>query len=74
MILTPLLSRVLNAVPGPTPVNLTTQPDFNAVKAELNSLIDKLTVCGASCPADRTKTVVKAACAAALGNAAMLLQ
>jgi hypothetical protein len=74
MILDPLLARILNAVPGPTPVNLATQPDFNATKAELSSLIDKLTVCGASCPADRTKTVVKAACAAALGNAAMLLQ
>jgi hypothetical protein len=55
-------------------VGLTTQPDPAAVKAELNNLIDTLTACGGGCAADRTETVAKAACAATLGSAAMLLQ
>jgi hypothetical protein len=54
--------------------NVSTQPASAGVKAELNSLIDRLTACGGSCAADRTKTVVKATCAAAVGNASMLLQ
>ncbi len=62
-----LLTRVLNS-------NVATQPDTTSVKAELNNLIDRLTVCGSGCAADRTKTVVKAVCAAAVGNAAMIVQ
>jgi hypothetical protein len=62
-----LLVKVLNT-------NVSTQPASAGVKAELNSLIDRLTACGGSCAADRTKTVVKATCAAAVGNASMLLQ
>jgi hypothetical protein len=54
---------------NPAPVPLTTE-----VSAELNSLIDKMTACGAGCPADRTPTTVKAVCAAALGSAVMLIQ
>lgn len=55
-------------------IGLTTQPDPTTVKTELNNLIDRLTACGGSCAADRTETVAKAACAATLGSAAMLLQ
>jgi hypothetical protein len=44
------------------------------VKLELNGLMDTLTACGGSCAADRTGTVVKATCAAALGSGGMLLQ
>jgi hypothetical protein len=55
-------------------VGLTTQPDPADVTTELNALIATLTACGGGCAADRTETVVKAACAATLGSAAMLLQ
>ncbi len=67
LVIDQLLTRVLNT-------NVTTQPDTAGVKTELNNLIDRLTVCGNSCAADRTKTVVKAVCAAAVGNAAMIIQ
>jgi len=66
-ILDPLL---LNAMGS----NLSSQPTDIDVKTELNSLIDKLTTCGASCDADKTNTVVKAVCAATIANAAMLVQ
>ncbi len=54
--------------------NLATQPRDTEIKDELNSLTDKLTACGGSCESDRTETVVKAVCAAAIANAAMLVQ
>ena len=66
-VLDPLLIRIMGT-------HLATQPDVASVKTELNSLIDKLTVCGGSCAADRTSTVVKASCAAMLGSAVMMLQ
>lgn len=66
-----IIDPLLNNMYG---IGLTTQPDPAAVKTELNSLIDTLTACGGGCAADRTETVVKAACAATLGSAAMLLQ
>ncbi len=66
-----IIDPLLNNMYG---IGLTTQPDAAAVKAELNNLIDTLTSCGGSCAADRTETVAKAACAATLGSAAMLLQ
>ncbi len=67
LVIDSLLVKVLNT-------NVSTQPATAGVKAELNNLIDRLTTCGGSCTADRTKTVVKATCAAAVGNASMLLQ
>lgn len=67
LVIDQLLTRVLNT-------NVGSQPDTASVKTELNNLIDRLTVCGNSCAADRTKTVVKAVCAAAVGNAAMIVQ
>ncbi len=54
--------------------NIATQPLNSDVKTELGALTDTLIACGSGCAADRTKTVVKAVCAAALGNAAMLVQ
>ena len=63
----PLLDRILG-------VNVATQPNRAAARAELDALAAKLTSCGAGCAADRTKTVVKASCAALLGSAATLLQ
>ena len=54
---------------NPRPVALAAE-----VKAELNSLIDTMSACGASCPPNRTATTAKAVCAAALGSAVMLIQ
>lgn len=66
-LLDPLIAAVNNT-------NVARQPVPQDVKDELNVLIDQLTVCGGSCPAGRTETVAKAACAALLGSATMLLQ
>jgi hypothetical protein len=54
--------------------NLGSQPLATDVSAELNSLISNLSSCGSSCPANRTRTITKAACAAVLGSAAMLIK
>ncbi|WP_196137432.1 LamG domain-containing protein [Aliikangiella sp. G2MR2-5] len=61
---------ILNAVG----TNLSVQPTDADIRTELNTLIDNLTACGGSCAADRTETVSKAVCAAATGNAAVLVQ
>ena len=54
---------------------LATQPDDVDVRAELNSLVTKLSSCGASCAsAVRTKTITKAACAAVLGSGTLLIK
>ncbi|MCP5328295.1 MAG: LamG domain-containing protein [Steroidobacteraceae bacterium] len=63
----PLLDRILG-------VNVGTQPSRAQARAELDALAQRLTSCGAGCAADRTRTVVKASCAAVLGSAATLLQ
>jgi len=70
-----------NAVINPLLTNLVgnslvSQPTDTDISTELNSLIDTLTACSAtnSCSADRTKTVVKATCAAVLGSAVTLVQ
>jgi hypothetical protein len=67
LVFNPLLDRVLG-------VNVATQPNRAQARAELDALAGRLTACGAGCAADRTKTVVKASCAALLGSAAVLLQ
>ena len=67
-ILDPLLARIqLLATDA-----VQTQPDVADVKTELNALIDRLAATGND--AQRTQTIVKAVCAAAVGNAAMLVQ
>jgi hypothetical protein len=53
--------------------NVATEPDAAEVRAELDSMITRLTACGSSCPAGRTETVVKASCAALLGSAVTLV-
>ena len=56
-------------------VNLATQPAWSDVTTELDSLVATLTAsCGGSCPATRTKTITKAACAAVLGSGALLIK
>jgi hypothetical protein len=55
--------------------NLSTQPQATDVSTELNALITNLSGCGGSaCPANRTRTITKAACAAVLGSAAVLMK
>ena len=66
-----LLTPILDAVVGN---GLASQPERTVVEGELNNLIGRLTTCGASCDAGRTQTVGIAACSAALGSAAMLVQ
>ena len=63
----PLLDRMLG-------VSVGTQPDRAAVRGELDSLAAKLSSCGGSCAADRSKTIAKASCGAVLGSAVTLLQ
>lgn len=67
LIIDPLLLKVVGQ-------NLTTQPADADVRTELNNLITNLTSCGGACAGDRTKTVVKASCAALLGSATLLVQ
>ncbi|MFT5521942.1 MAG: hypothetical protein ACI9IA_002548, partial [Enterobacterales bacterium] len=69
LITTPLYEKTMNTI-------LVNQPTSNEVEIELSDLIDRLIGCEAtnSCLADRTEIVVKAVCAAAIGNAGMLIQ
>jgi len=50
-----------------------TEPESAGVRSDLDTLITRLSSCGASCPAGRTETVVKASCAALLGSAVTLV-
>lgn len=74
----PLLDRI--ALPDAFGDGLASQPEIADIRSELNNLTDRLTACYDSgtgtdnCEPGRTDTVVKAVCAAALGNAAMLVQ
>ncbi len=52
---------------------LATEPAQAEISGEIDNLITRLTSCGASCPAGRTETVVKASCAALLGSAVTLV-
>ena len=55
--------------------NLASQPTDNEIQTELYALINKLKACGCkACEDDRTKTIVKASCAAVLGSATTLVQ
>jgi hypothetical protein len=67
LVIDPLVARAVGS-------GIATQPSSDEVRAELESLMGRLTACGAGCPADRTATVVKASCAAVLGSASTLLQ
>lgn len=66
-LLDPLITRINNT-------NVVSQPHPDDVKAELNSLIDRLTVCGGNCEPGRTATVAKATCAALIGSATLTVQ
>lgn len=66
-LLNPLLTQLM-------PLDVTTQPDKASIYNELNNLITKLSVCGTSCDAIRTKTIAKSSCTAVLASAVMLIQ
>jgi len=66
-----VINPIVDAVVG---TGLASQPARATVEGELNDLIGRLTSCGSGCEADRTETVGIAACSAALGSAAMLVQ
>jgi hypothetical protein len=66
-LLDPLIMRINNTT-------IVSQPHPDDVKFELNSLIDRLTVCGGSCAPERTATVAKATCAALIGSATLTIQ
>lgn len=65
-----VLDPLINTMVGR---NLQSQPRITELETELDNLMDTLTACGGSCPADRTETVVKASCAAVLGSATTLI-
>ena len=69
LVTSPLYNKTMNT-------NIANQPSLVEVETELNDLIDRLSSCNDnnSCSADRTEIVVKAICAASVGNAAMLIQ
>ena len=67
LLIDPLVSRMVGQ-------NLNAQPRVADVTAEVDDLITRLSACGTSCPADRTRTIAKSACAAVLGSAALLIQ
>lgn len=67
LLINPLMARMMGT-------NLTSQPNTIAVSDELSALITRLSACGNSCEAERTKTIVKASCAAVLGSAVTLVQ
>ncbi|MFZ5698793.1 MAG: LamG domain-containing protein [Pseudomonadota bacterium] len=67
----PLIVHVANST-------LLSMPDVVDLETELNNLVDRLVAsCSGTCTADpvgRTRTIAKAACAAAVANAAMLIK
>jgi hypothetical protein len=67
-IIVPITDRMLG-------IAVANQPDSSAVQAELDALIDELTLgCDAvTCGGERTRTVVKALCAAVLSSAGVLV-
>ena len=72
-IIDPLLERMLNVDTGTGP-DLTSQPAEAVLRTELNNLMDTLCASSACTTGGRTRQVVTAACAVALGSATMLIQ
>lgn len=63
----PLLAQLM-------PENVATHPERDVVSLELNELINRLSICESSCPAERSLTIAKSSCAAVLASAVMLVQ
>ncbi len=73
-IIDPLLTRMMNVIPGDTARSLTSQPAETDLRTELNNLLDTLCANSACTTGARTVQVTTAACAVALGSATMLIQ
>ncbi|WP_111641641.1 LamG domain-containing protein [Marinimicrobium alkaliphilum] len=71
-VIDPLLTRLLAAdIEGERLPNM---PEAGAVEDELHQLLERMTQCTGNCdPVARTSVATKAACAAAMGSAVMLL-
>ncbi|WP_298442720.1 LamG domain-containing protein [uncultured Ferrimonas sp.] len=67
LLLVPLLDQLM-------PLALTSQPQRQLISTELDGLIERLSVCGSNCNAERTRTIAKSSCAAVLASAVMLVQ
>ena len=67
-----IIDPILTKLVGST--DLATQPLLSDIRTELRSLIDTLAECASNCGTNRTQNLAKAACTAAYGNAAMLIQ
>ncbi len=67
-----IINALIDQMVGTT---LATQPNFAEISPVLNMLIDDLTAgcSAATCPANRTQTVVKAACSSVLGSAVVTI-
>jgi hypothetical protein len=70
-IIDPLINRIFSSTSSEP---LATQPDRSLVSTELNNLIQDKLCATTACGGQRTPTVVKAVCGAALGNAAMIVK
>lgn len=69
-----MVQRLMDKIIG---INLSNQPDTMMMRQELNNLITDLSVSCSSpsvCDAVRTRSIVKASCAAVLGSAAFTLK
>ncbi len=67
-----IVNPILGKLVGST--DLATQPLLSDMRTELRSLINTLAQCATNCGSNRTQNLAKAACTAAYGNAAMLIQ
>lgn len=56
------------------PGNLTNQPTVAEVDEQLDALVTTLSNCSGGCDVNRSQTIAKAACAAVMGSAVMMLQ
>ncbi|XPF94813.1 LamG domain-containing protein [Colwellia sp. RE-S-Sl-9] len=56
------------------PLNITTQPEKDAVTTEIDALITRLSSCTNACEANRSRTIAKASCTAILASAVVLVQ
>lgn len=67
LVVQPLLDRLI-------PLSPQTSARRTEVETELDALISRLSSCGGSCSAERSRTIAKAACTAVLASAELLVQ